>query len=105
MDYHGKASPSSQLEMGVHSGFLDEQGYFPSARDLLLMKSVWFKLGRLQDTEISLRIGYCKVDSFHGLDAAKEFVHESFEWISGTMSVRDLIWSIHKPFVVYSKLY
>ena len=95
MDYHGKASPSSQLEMGVHSGFLDERGHFPSGTDILLMKSVWFNLGRLQDTEIYIKIGYCKVDSFHGLDAAKEFLHESFEWIGGTMPVRDLIGSIH----------
>ena len=59
------------------------------------MKSVWFNLGRLQDTEIYIKIGYCKVDSFHGLDVAKEFLHESFEWIGGTKPVRDLIGSIH----------
>ena len=82
--------------MVVHSGFLDERGHFPSATDILLMKSVWFNLGRLQDTYIYIKIGYCKVDSFHGLDAVKEFVHESFERIGGAMPVWDLIGSIHR---------
>ena len=104
MDYHVKIPPSSQVEMGVYSGFLDEWRHFPTATDKLLIKSGWFNLGRLQDTEISIKIGYCKVDSLHVLDAAKEFVQESFEWIGAAMPVSDLIGSIHHPFVVFSKL-
>ena len=88
MDYHGAASPSRQVEMGMHSGFVDERVHLPSARDILLRKAVGVNHGRLQDTEISIKIGDREVNSFHELDAAKEFVNESFEWNGRTMPAR-----------------
>ena len=91
INHYGVASPSHQVEMGMHIGFEDEWVHFPSATDILLRKAVGVNLRRLQDTEISIKIGDREVNSFHELDAAKEFVNESFEWKGRTMPAR--IWS------------
>ena len=72
----------------MHSGFVDERVHLPSATDILLRKAVGVNHGHLQDTEISIKIGDREVNSLHDLDAAKEFVNESFEWNGRTMPAR-----------------